>query len=292
MEALFPLLSPPLSRPTPRPAGSAGVSPARPHRELDEGRGSPLLALQSPPAFLRACKGWGGGGEAGELRGGTHLILDPMVSGGPHRPGPERKREKGGKGPELGGLRSLRRSPPHSIPASAAVAPAESRRGAEAAGSCSAAGPPGRGRGRGQRPAGTVEPAARPAALAWQRTLGGGGERSRLAPSPRRAGAGAALRAPQAGVRRWSGQRSSAARRAQRPKSGQKAAKKRLGVPPSRSARKGAEWETPLQRPVVEEGCLPARHGASRPVSGNGVVRLPPPRRTGPKCATSVIQSP
>lgn len=106
---------------------------------------------------------------------------------------------------------------------------------------------------------------------------GGGGERSRLAPSPRRAGAGAALRAPQAGVRRWSGQRSSAARRAQRPKSGQKAAKKRLGVPPSRSARKGAEWETPLQRPVVEEGCLPGRHGASRPVSGNGVVRLPPP---------------
>lgn len=194
MEALFPLLSPPLSRPTPRPAGSAGVSPARPHRELDGGRGSPLLALQSPPAFLRACKGWGGGGEAGELRGGTHLILDPMVSGGPHRPGPERKREKGGKGPELGGLRSLRRSPPHSIPASAAVAPAESRRGAEAAGSCSAAGPPGRGRGRGQRPAGTVEPAARPAALAWQRTLGGGGGEVPPCPLP---AAGGCRRCPQ-----------------------------------------------------------------------------------------------
>lgn len=225
MEALFPLLSPPLSRPTPRPAGSAGVSPARPHRELDGGRGSPLLALQSPPAFLRACKGWGGGGEAGELRGGTHLILDPMISGGPHRPGPERKREKGGKGPELGGLRSLRRSPPHSIPASAAVAPAESRRGAEAAGSCSAAGPPGRGRGRGQRPAGTVEPAARPAALAWQRTLGGGGGRGPALPPPR---GGRVPALPSGRLRREFGGGAGSVPQPPAALSGQKAAKKRL----------------------------------------------------------------
>lgn len=43
------------------------------------------FSLQSPPAFLR---------ERGQ-GGGTHLILDPMVSGEPHRPEPERARGRG-----------------------------------------------------------------------------------------------------------------------------------------------------------------------------------------------------
>lgn len=114
---LLPLL---LAQPEAR---GLGRGPARAALHGAEGgRGS-----QSPSCSPEGLKrGW----RAAE---GTHLILDPMVSGGPHRPGAER---------DTGGGRRAALCPPlapHSIPARAA-APRPSH-GAGAAGSCSAAGP-------------------------------------------------------------------------------------------------------------------------------------------------------